>query len=494
MRHRPLRRLRNIQLGITNKLLILFLFFVLIFYGTLLVLFTDTQRITGISEKIVSKNNEISAISKVMYENLLSMDANDKKFRLLNREIYQQLFEEGQRSFEWNLVKLLALESDDFEVSALWKSLAASYNGHKRTLLASAENGAQIDTWASEETINSWLETISDARRENERNIERSLLDINERGRLSIRNGLIGMGITIIAGLGAALFLSKSIIKPLKELKQALLKVSIEKDAEEIQIRRQDEFGELAAAFNDMSRQLKEEEELRSEFIATLSHEIRTPLSSIRESVNMLLEGVMGPVNEKQAKFLEIAQSEIFRIGDLLKHLLQVSHLDSDSRRVTPVLIDPNKLALEVSRSLIPSAKAKKVAMKLHKMASPPVIIGVKKELQQVLFNILDNAIKFSPKGGEVTIQLFLSEDKGKLVYQFSDQGPGITNHEQSLIFSKYYRAKNARGHVDGVGLGLSISKRIIQFHGGEIYVKNNKDKGCSFFCALPCERDERAA
>jgi signal transduction histidine kinase len=154
-------------------------------------------------------------------------------------------------------------------------------------------------------------------------------------------------------------------------------------------------------------------------------------------------------------------------------------------------LIDPNKLVLEVSRGLIPTAKAKNVAMKLHKMADPPVIIGVKKELQQVLFNLLDNAIKYSPKGGEVEMLLSLNEEKNMLIYRISDQGPGISEQEHSLIFSKYYRAKNTRNNMDGVGLGLSISKRIIQFHGGDIYVKNNEEKGCSFYCTIPCEVDE---
>jgi len=490
-----LTRLRNIKLGITQKMLILFSLFVLIFYGTLLVLYTDTQKITGISEKIVSKNNEISTLSKTMYENLLSMEANDKKYRLLNKDIYRQYFEEERQSFELNLTKLLSLESSGYEVAPLWKGLATGYMKHSRARSSTAGNaGAEVVKWASEETINTWLELISEARRKNEEEIEKSLISINDRGRVSVRNGMIGMGITIFAGIAAALFLSKSILQPLKKLKHALINISFDKDAEEIRIDRQDEFGELAVAFNDMSKQLKEEEELRSEFIATLSHEIRTPLSSIRESVNMILEGVLGAVNDKQTKFLEIAQSEIFRISDLLKHLLQVSHLDAESRRVTPILIDPNKLALEVSRSLIPSAKAKGVTMKLHKMSAPPVLIGVKKELQQVLFNLLDNAIKFSPKNGEIIIQLFLSDSKGSLVYKITDQGPGITNQEQTLIFSKYYRAKNARSHTDGVGLGLSISKRIIQFHGGEIYVKNNEDRGCSFFCKLPCEFNEKAA
>lgn len=486
-----MKRLRDIQLGITHKLLILFLLFLLIFYGTLLVLFTNTQKIVAVSELIVSKNNEIATLSKAMYENLLSMEVNDKKFQLLKKDSYKEYFQEAKDEFELNLGRVLALESADYQVDPVWQGLAGSYHSH----LKSVDNaGTEQVRWASEYRINEWLATISDARRQNEADIEEALLDINRRGRLSVRNGLIGMGITIIAGIAAALFLARSILHPLKVLKQGLKNISSEKDFEEIQINRQDEFGELAAAFNDMSRQLKDEEELRSEFIATLSHEIRTPLSSIRESVNMLLEGVLGSVNEKQQKFLDIAQSEIFRIGDLLKHLLQVSRLDSESRKVTPILIDPNKLVLEVSRSLIPTAKAKKVAMKLHKMADPPVIIGVKKELQQVLFNLLENAIKFSPREGEVTIKLFVDENGESLSYQIADQGPGVSEQEESLIFSKYYRAKNARNHVDGVGLGLSISKRIIQFHGGDIYVKNNDDSGCSFYCSLPCEKDTKAA
>jgi len=487
--------MRKIKLGITRKLLILLLFFVMIFYGTLLVLFTNTQQIMTLTERIVGKNNEISTLSKILYESLLSMEANDKKYRLLNKDIYKTYFDEGQHSFEDSLDKLLALESVEYQLPSVWKELSQSYLSHVRAQrLSDAVMETKDTRWASEQKINDWLETISEARIDNEIEISQQLLDINRRGKLSVRNGLIGMGITIVAGLAAALFLSKSILQPLKELKYALKNISSEKDSEEININRQDEFGELAAAFNDMSRQLKEEEDLRSEFIATLSHEIRTPLSSIRESVNMILEGVLGATNEKQTKFLEIAQSEIFRISDLLKHLLQVSHLDSDSRKVTPVLIDPNKLVLEVSRSLIPTAKVKSVAMRLHKLRDPPVLIGVKKELQQVLYNLLDNAIKFSPRGGEIGIHLSLNRENDMLVYRIADQGPGVSDKEQSLIFSKYYRAKNARNHMDGVGLGLSISKRIIQFHGGEIYVKNNEDAGCSFFCALPCEADKKVA
>ena len=479
----------KVQLRIRHKMLIVFSIFVLIFYGTLLVLYMNTQKMVAISEQIVSKNNEISKQSKIMYESLLSMSGNDKKYRLLGKEIYRQYFEEGKIGFEESLDAVLALDSSTYSIAPVWKDLSAEYNEYWFGLVVGDKGRTDDDTsWAPEDTVNNWLGRIAEARVANEKEIERSLLSINNQGKRSVRNGLIGMTITIVVSLLAAIFLSRSILIPLHKLKDALQKFSMDKDYEEIHLNRKDEFGDLAVAFNEMSRQLKEEEELRSEFIATLSHEIRTPLSSIRESVNMILEGVLGKVDEKQTKFLEIAKAEITRINDLLNHLLQVSHLDSASRKVNPELMDPNRLILDVLQSLVPRAKKKNVSMKLHKIGKPPVLIGVKKELQQVLFNLLDNAIKFSPKSGIIEMHLYLNDDRDMLTYRISDQGPGVTEKEQNLIFSKYYRTKSARKGMDGVGLGLSISKRIVQFHDGDIYVKNNEDKGCSFYCSLPCE------
>ncbi len=479
------------QIGIRHKLLLLFFMFVLIFYGTLIVLFTNTRSLVEISEQIVSKNNEISRHSKIMYEGLLEMEANDRKYRLLNKLRYREYFEQGKSNFEASMGRVLALDSDRYQLSRDWKNLAAEYNTYWNAESVGADDTTIGERWAPEEMVNSWLAQIVQAQLANENEIEQALLAINEGGKRSVRNGLVGMSVTILAGLLAAYFLSRSILFPLRQLKAAIQKVSMEKEHEEIQLNRTDEFGELAITFNEMSRQLEEEEELRSEFIATLSHEIRTPLSSIRESVNMLLEEVLGKTNERQRKFLEIAGAEIARITDLLSYLLDVSRLEAESRKVTPKMLDPNELVFEVIQSFIPQTRKKKLTLKFFRMPQPPMLIGVGKELQQVFYNLLDNAMKFSPKNGLITVKIYLDNGRKEhpmLVVKISDQGPGVNEDEQNLIFSKYYRTKTARKGMDGMGLGLSISKRIIQFHNGEIYVKNNQDSGCSFYCLLPCE------
>ncbi len=478
---------KKLRIGIRYKLIAVFLLFVCIFYGTLALLFTNTQKIVGISERIVNKNNQIVKLSQVMYDSLLGMEVNDKKYRLLNKDVYRSYFLEGKAAYEDSLAAIFSLASSQYTLSPVWKELDHEYRELWQSLPVGEDGMVQADRWAPEATVNGWLGKIKAARRDSEAEIERALLDIHDRSKRSVQNGMIGLIITIVVGIAAALFLSRSIIGPLHKLREALYTMSQNRDTIEIDIQRNDEFGDLAATFNEMSRQLKAEDELRAEFIATLSHEIRTPLASIRESVNMMLEGILGPINEKQQKFLEIAGSEIKRISDLLNYLLHVSRLDAESRSLAKEKIDPNLLIDEVASGLTPKAGRKGVVVTVQKMTERADLLGVKKELQQVLFNLLDNAVKFSPKNSEVHIFLSLDEQRHTLTYTIADQGPGVVESEKTLIFSKYYRGQAVRKVQDGVGLGLSISQRIVHSHGGELYVENNKDAGCSFFCTFPC-------
>ena len=138
--------------------------------------------------------------------------------------------------------------------------------------------------------------------------------------------------------------------RPVRELRRGIKSLSRSGLTEPIRIYSNDEFGELAGAFNDMAARLIEEERMRSDFISMLSHEIRTPLTSIRESVNLIVEEVMGNINEKQRRFLEIASKEIERITTLLNHLMQISRLEAGAVEIHPRPIDPLNLCRGRSR------------------------------------------------------------------------------------------------------------------------------------------------
>jgi len=261
--------------------------------------------------------------------------------------------------------------------------------------------------------------------------------------------------------------------------------------SEPIPILANDEFGELARAFNEMAFRLKQEERMRSDFISMLSHEIRTPLTSIRESVNLIGEEVMGEINERQKRFLDIASREIARISDLLNHLLQVSRMEAGGLKIRAVPLEPASLVSASLERMEPAARAKGIEMRARVDSPMPSILGDSDHLQQVILNLLGNAIKFSPPGSEIVVSVQWSDDSGKLLFSVSDNGPGIPEEDRSLVFHKYYRAPGLREQVDGVGLGLSISKHIVEAHGGSVWLKSQLGQGSTFGFTLPVIQKE---
>jgi signal transduction histidine kinase len=334
--------------------------------------------------------------------------------------------------------------------------------------------------------INEWIERITIARAENEYDAYLATLELNRRGRMSARNGLLGLGISSLVGLLGIIFLAYTTLRPLRELLRGIRSISQDRSSEPIRVRSKDEFGELAGAFNEMATRLKQEEQMRSDFISMLSHEIRTPLTSIRESVNMIAEEVMGTINERQRKFLEIASSEIGRIGKLLNHLMQVSRLGSGAIKIRPLSVQTSALVSKCIDGLISSAEAKRIKIDTAIPEAIPWVRGDPEHLQQVFVNLLGNAIKFSPPGSEVRVRIDANKGAPDVKFSISDNGPGIQQEEQSLIFNKYYQARRVRSHMDGVGLGLHITKQIVEAHGGKLWVESEIGKGSTFAFILP--------
>ncbi|MGD9343600.1 MAG: HAMP domain-containing sensor histidine kinase, partial [Desulfuromonadales bacterium] len=320
----------------------------------------------------------------------------------------------------------------------------------------------------------------------NEQEIEQATRELNRKGRLSAKNGLIGLAISSLVGLLGIFYLAYSMIRPLRELMDGIREISSDRLSNPLEVRSQDEFGELAHAFNEMSHRLRKEERMRSDFISMLSHEIRTPLTSIRESVNMIREEVMGPINSRQEKFLEIAGSEISRISDLLSHLMQASRLEPGLLNMQLEPIDPHTLVSECTNSIKLAAEAKRIELLIQVPSQLPPIVGDRKQLQQATLNYLSNAVKFSEPETQVTIGVRQHRSKNRLSFFVKDNGPGILEEDQAFLFNKYYRGQRERERLEGVGLGLSIVKNIVESHHGKVWVNSQVGQGSTFGFTLP--------
>ncbi len=478
----------KIKFGIMVKFFLWYLVLISIFYGTILILFVHIQHIMGISEKIVNRNYRISSASKKMIDSLLWMAESENKYDLLKKEDYKEYFVAAQREFEGSLTEILFLESPENGADDPWRQLYRDYVAQLPEVGEGSEGESGKTLWIPEAVINEWIKTISKARADNEQSIESQMRSLNERGQRAVRFGFMGLGFSIVVGLLGSIFLAYSMNRPLRELRRGIRAISHEGLSEPIRIPSRDEFGELAGAFNEMAALLKEEERMRSDFISMLSHEIRTPLTSIRESVNMILEELMGPVNQRQRRFLEIAGGEIERISDLLSHLMQVSRMEAGALKIELRPMDPSVFMSTCIYRVGPAAEAKGIIIRTTIPSGLPFIMGDPDNLQQVLLNLLGNAIKFAPPQSEVMVAMAreASADGLKLKFSVSDDGPGIPPEEQSLVFHKYYRAPGTRDQVDGVGLGLSISRYIVEAHGGIIWVESQAGQGSTFGFTLP--------
>ncbi len=471
---------------IGTKLFLWYAIVLSIFYATIFVLFFHIREITRTSDDIVNVRNKVSSVSKNLAENLLSLEESEKKYILLKKEEYLEDYFTSRRAFEDGLKQILGLGSAN-PGSRVWKRLFQDYQTvfHQAEVFSGEEESRHL-VWIQEQMVDDWVQRISKARLEDQKEAEQQMLLLYEQGLMAFRWGMVGLGSSFLVGLLGILFLTYSMNRPLRELGRGIKAMTGAGFREPIRIQSRDEFGQLARAFNEMGTRLGEEERMRSDFISMLSHDIRTPLTSIRESVNLIEEEVTGSVNERQRRLLRIAKEEIERLTELLNHLMQVSRMEAGVVQMDARPTDTSAWIHDCVERVTPLAEVKGIRIRTQVPSRIPRISGDRAQLQQVLLNLLGNAIKFAPVGGEVVVRARSDGDSAWVKLSVADNGPGISEQEQPMVFNKYYRVAMERDPVEGMGLGLSISKHIVEAHGGSIWLESRLGEGSTFHFTLP--------
>ncbi|MFQ6128079.1 MAG: ATP-binding protein [Thermoplasmata archaeon] len=236
----------------------------------------------------------------------------------------------------------------------------------------------------------------------------------------------------------------------------------------------------------DISRE-KKIEQLRQSFFSNVSHELRTPLTTISGHIKFLLSGKKGKLDPSHRQFLEAASEETDKLDRIIDTILELASLDSKSFRLHLADVDMTRVTRKVANSKTPQAKQKDLTLEVSLPDGLSHIVGDERRLEMLMNNIVDNAIKFTPEGGEVRIE---GRDEGSnVVIEISDTGIGIAKEEQSKIFDRFYQADSSPTRkYAGAGLGLSICKEIADLHGGRIEVESDVGKGSTFRILLPKE------
>lgn len=249
-----------------------------------------------------------------------------------------------------------------------------------------------------------------------------------------------------------------------------------------------DETGALqwwVMVIHDITR-LKELDRLKSEFISTVSHELRTPLASIMGFAEMILTRQPGPLTAIQDEFMRIIYESSEQLLHLVNDLLDVARMEAGRFELQPRSVAPSELLRRLATAMQPFAERKKLTFRLDVAGELPVITADPRRLEQVLDNLLSNAFKFTPEGGEVTLSVRL-EDGSWLKFMVADTGIGIPPQDMDKLFTKFYQsAEVVRKAIGGTGLGLYIAKSIIEAHGGRIGAESSVGKGTTVWFTLP--------
>jgi two-component system phosphate regulon sensor histidine kinase PhoR len=220
----------------------------------------------------------------------------------------------------------------------------------------------------------------------------------------------------------------------------------------------------------DMTRQ-KELEEAKTNFISVLSHELRTPLTAIRGFVDLILTGDAGDLTPKQHEYLNIVYEQSEQLKGLINALLEFAEMDASETSLQLELVSPQKLVYKVLGKVEPFADQQSVTLQADVPSNLPPLFADGQRLQRVLFSLLDNAIKFTPQQGQVTVTV--SDRDDDILICVTDTGSGVPAAEQKRIFERFYQIDNSstRAH-GGTGLGLALCKHIVELHRGRIWVE----------------------
>ncbi len=288
-----------------------------------------------------------------------------------------------------------------------------------------------------------------------------------------------------VVALLLSLYLSQRIVRPVRSMMSVSQRIADGDYNERVQERGPDELGQLAHSFNLMAAQLEHTEEMRRQLIGDVAHELRTPLTSIKGSMEGLIDGVLPTSTETFQQLLQ----ETERLNRLVSDLQELSRVEAGAYEMDLHIVEFESLVKTVAKRLGKGFEDKNINLNLDIPANLPRVSIDPDRIIQVLTNLLSNALRYTPAAGKV--KLSVSLEGNLLRISVKDNGVGIPNEHLPYVFNRFYRVDKSRSRqAGGSGIGLTISKFLVEAHGGQIWVESpGKDQGSTFIFTLPVSR-----
>lgn len=286
----------------------------------------------------------------------------------------------------------------------------------------------------------------------------------------------------MLASLIAVYFITERYLAPIRDMSRAAKAFAKGKFDARVHVVGNDEVAELAGAFNNMASSLQNLDDMRRSFLANVSHDLRTPMTTISGFIDGILDGAIPP--EQHEYYLGIIASEVRRLSRLVSSLLDISRIEAGERTFTPIVYDICEQGREIIIANIQRLEDKRLDVQFECDSDNMYVLADKDAIHQIFYNICDNAIKFSRDGG--TYKISIREKGGTVYVSVYNEGEGIEKEDLPFIFERFYKGDKSRGmDKTGVGLGMHISRAIIEAHDQKIWVESEYSEWCRFTFTL---------
>ena len=276
-------------------------------------------------------------------------------------------------------------------------------------------------------------------------------------------------------------------VRPLRQMSAAARSFGAGDFSVRVPVTSTDELGQLALSFNNMANSLTNSEGMRRSFIANVSHELKTPMTTIAGFIDGILDGTI-PQGE-QKKYLEVVSSEVKRLSRLVKSMLDLSRIDSGEMKIHPAEFDISNTIVNTLLTFEQRIDAKQLEIKGLEELGPQMVYGDQDLLHQVVYNLIENAVKFTNAGGAISFLVTDGIDRTTVVIE--NTGPGIAQEDLPMVFDRFYKGDKSRSRdKNGMGLGLYLVRTILQLHGGDIGVSSVQGQYTRFEFYLPKRKE----
>ena len=307
--------------------------------------------------------------------------------------------------------------------------------------------------------------------------------DISMTTKSMLRLVFLTLLLVCLASLGMVFFMTNNIIYPVKNLQQAAGAVMKGDFTQTVNVEHNDEIGQLTQSFNEMTRELKELDTLQSDFIANISHDFRSPLTSIKGYLEAMMDGTIPP--EQFNKYMGIVLDETNRLTRMTNNVLDLTKMENGQIELHRTAFDINEMIVKLALSLEQRVEEKKIRMNFQFIQEKLYVNADENLIQRVVYNLMDNALKFTSEGDSITIETSVVGKKAHI--SVSDTGIGISEESLPHVFERFHKGDRSRGKdKKGTGLGLAIAKQIMLTHQEDIKVSSKVGEGTTFRFTLP--------